>query len=225
MNGAHDLGGMHGFGSIDQSQTEHFPNEWERKVFALTLASGFQGKWNLDQSRFARESMEPGEYLSSSYYEHWLHGLETLLLERDIVNERELKSGVAEKTKLADPVPASRVATILAKGGPTHVPSTQVAKFSIGDVVKIDNQHPSAHTRMPRYIRGRRGKVIGLHGAHIFPDTHAARGEKTPEFLYTISFTGEELWGHENKGEKNMICVDVFEPYILSAIDNSGEES
>lgn len=70
MNSAHDLGGMHGFGPIDRSQIENFVSEWEEKVFALTLACGMLGQWNLDQSRFAREKMDPGHYLCSSYYEH-----------------------------------------------------------------------------------------------------------------------------------------------------------
>ena len=83
MNGAHDLGGMHGFGAINPDPDEPlFHAEWELRCFALTLAAGFTGEWNIDASRFAREQMAPAEYLSTGYYVHLLHGLEYLLLDR-----------------------------------------------------------------------------------------------------------------------------------------------
>src|SRR5262245_10753687 len=68
MNGIHDLGGMHGMGPVVIETDEPvFHSEWERRVFALTLAAGYLGKWNLDMSRSAREQMPPAEYLSTSY--------------------------------------------------------------------------------------------------------------------------------------------------------------
>ena len=97
MNGAHDLGGMHGFGPINPAVDEPvFHEEWERRAFAITLAMGSHGKWNLDMSRYARESMEPGEYLSTSYYEHWIHGLELLLLEKGFLTEDEIQQRMSD---------------------------------------------------------------------------------------------------------------------------------
>lgn len=97
MNGAHDLGGMHGFGPIDPETNEPvFHHEWEKRAFALTLACGALGQWNIDMSRYARELMEPGEYLTTSYYEHWLFGLELLLKERGMVTEEEIAAREAE---------------------------------------------------------------------------------------------------------------------------------
>ena len=103
MDGAHDLGGQAGFGPVDRSQTDHFPNQWEAQVFSITLACGMLGKWNLDQARFAREGMDPEHYLGSSYYEHWLHGLETLLLAQHLVTEEELSTGVANMANVYSP--------------------------------------------------------------------------------------------------------------------------
>lgn len=205
MNGAHDLGGMHGFGAVDRSQVEHFPTEWEKKVFQLTLACGMQGRWNLDQARFARETMEPAHYLSSSYYEHWLHGLEVLLAQ----------SGLADAPPGAyTPVLREQVAGILGKGGPTLMDATMPAGYRIGDQVRIASRHPKTHTRMPRYIRGRVGKVVLYHGAHVFPDQHARDGSKVPAHLYTVRFTGDELWGAGCAEPHSSVSVDVFEPYI-----------
>ena len=76
MNGGQDLGGMMGLGPVErEAQEPAFHDEWERQVFALTLAMGAAGKWNLDMSRHARETLPVIEYLSSSYYKIWLEGL------------------------------------------------------------------------------------------------------------------------------------------------------
>ena len=98
MNGAHDLGGMHGFGSVEIEKDEpvfHF--QWEKRMFALTLASGFHGKWNLDMSRYTREQMPPAEYLATTYYEHWLFGLQKSLVEQELITASELRTGHAPR--------------------------------------------------------------------------------------------------------------------------------
>ena len=97
MNGAHDLGGMHGFGPVVAEDDEPvFHEQWERRLFALTLAMGAHSAWNLDMSRQARETMEPGKYLTTSYYEHWLHGLERLLVEKGLLASGEIERRMAE---------------------------------------------------------------------------------------------------------------------------------
>src|SRR5262249_19263176 len=86
MNGIHDLGGMHGFGPVDPEPNEPvFHHEWERRAFALNLASGFLGRWNIDMGRYAREHMPPAEYLATTYYQHWLYRLQRLLLHKGLV--------------------------------------------------------------------------------------------------------------------------------------------
>ena len=214
MDGVHDLGGMHGFGPVDRSQEEHFPHDWERSVFQLTLACGMLGKWNLDMSRFARERMDPAHYLGSSYYEHWHHGLETLLLEKGLVAPDEIAEGRANGGREFEPVPASRVGAILRSGGPTLMAEETAAQYAVGDRVRIVNEHPRGHTRMPRYIRGRTGEITSHHGAHIFPDEHAESGRKLPRHLYGIRFEGSELWGAASTEPNAAVYVDVFEPYI-----------
>ena len=60
MNGAQDMGGQHGFGPVEPEPNEPvFHAEWEKRAFALTLAMAAPGGWNIDMSRFARESLPP----------------------------------------------------------------------------------------------------------------------------------------------------------------------
>ncbi len=99
MNGAHDMGGMDGFGPVEREADEPvFHAEWERRAFALTVAMGFYGLWNIDISRYARENRDPLGYLRDSYYERWLHGLETLLEQNGLVTRAEI---AARETELS----------------------------------------------------------------------------------------------------------------------------
>ncbi len=103
MNGGHDLGGMHGLGPIEMEQNEPvFHEEWERRCFAITLACGYLGEWNLDMTRYARERMHPATYLDTSYYEHWLIGLQTLLVEKGLLDEAEIEQRMAALATEAD---------------------------------------------------------------------------------------------------------------------------
>lgn len=97
MNGVHDLGGMHGLGAIEIERDEPvFHHEWERRTFAMTMAFLGGGNCVLDELRHAIERMAPGHYLSSSYYEHWLASIETLIDEKGIVSTAELAARKAE---------------------------------------------------------------------------------------------------------------------------------
>lgn len=96
MNGIHDMGGMHGFGPVEREPGEPvFHAEWERRCFAVTLAMGAHGAWNLDMTRYARERMDPAEYLATGYYEHWLDGLERQLVEHGFLTRAEIDERLA----------------------------------------------------------------------------------------------------------------------------------
>ena len=64
MNGPQDLGGQMGFGPVAPEQDEPcFHAEWEKRALGLTISAGAMGHWNIDESRHARESLQPADYL------------------------------------------------------------------------------------------------------------------------------------------------------------------
>lgn len=216
MNGAHDLGGKHGFGPIDQSQQQNFIHQWEETVFGLTISCGMLGQWNLDQSRSARESTDPAHYLSSTYYEHWLHGLELLLLQNDIITEDELHNGAHPGKTNLQAVAPGKAAALISTGAPTQLPERSPGRFQLNQSVVVKTDNPKHHTRAPSYVKGIRGTITHLHGAHIYADEHAKTGKKIPEHLYTVRFEGTDIWG--SAAETNScVYVDLFEPYLISA--------
>ena len=204
MNGAHDMGGAHGFGPVVAEVDEPaFHADWERRVFALTIALGASGEWNIDASRSAREDRPPAEYLDKSYFELWLAGLERLLAERGVLERPPGRVLAAED-----------VAATLARGGPVERPARRDPRFAVGDRVRTRNTHPRGHTRLPRYARGRIGTVELIHGCHVYPDRNARFEGEDPQWLYTVRFSAHELWGTD---AAQSVSIDAFEPYLEAA--------
>ena len=216
MNGAQDLGGMMGFGRIGFEPDEPwFHAPWERRAFGVTLAMGFTGTWNIDTSRHARESLPPAEYLASSYYEIWTKGLEKLVVQAGLVSPEEVAVGHAliEPASVKRVLKAADVPAALARGGPADRPAEQPARFAVGDRVATRNMHPKGHTRLPRYARGKEGVVERVHGVHVFPDTNAHGEGENPQWLYTVRFSGRELWGEE-ADPSLVVSIDAWESYL-----------
>jgi nitrile hydratase subunit beta len=220
VNGVHDMGGQHGFGPVRPEPAEPvFHAGWERRAFALTLAMGATGTWNLDASRFARESLPPATYLSSSYYEIWLAALERQLEEHGLVSAAEREAGrplAAELAPVARTLAAADVLPTLGRGGPTLRDAPAPPRFAAGDHVRARTMHPATHTRLPRYVRGHVGTVERVQGCHVFPDTNAHFLGEQPQWLYTVRFDARELWGEEADPTVR-VSTDAFEPYLEPA--------
>lgn len=215
MNGVHDMGGSQNFGPVVPEPDEPlFHATWERRAFALTLAMGAQRLWNLDQSRSARESLPPAQYLASSYYRIWLDGLSALMLARGLVTSDELADGRMRKppSNVSKALKADQVGAALARGGSTARPIEGAPRFAIGHAVRAREINPPTHTRLPRYCRGKRGTVVTVHGSHVFPDANALGTGENPQWLYTVCFDGPELWGPDTTAAA--VHVDCWEPYL-----------
>jgi len=212
MNNVHDMGGLQNFGAIDTDpDAPLFHHAWERDVLVLALAMGATGTWNLDESRFARESLPPETYLSVGYYRIWFYALERLLLKHALVTQDELSQGRSLETACqvkrvlrADDVPAA-----LASGSPVERESAERPRFGVGDLVRVQNRHSKTHTRLPAYIRGRTGKVFRVHGCHVYPDSNAVGQGEDPRWLYNIQFDAQELWSIWRSLAGRGICHDT----------------
>jgi nitrile hydratase len=222
MNGAHDLGGMHGFGPINaepEAQEPVFHADWEKRVFGLVRATAPLGRWNSDMSRHARERQDPAGYLAHSYYENWLAGFLKLLVETGLVKAEELESGnsagLAEIALRERMLKAADVADELVRGCSVAVPIEAPPRFHVGDRVRAINRHAPGHTREPRYVGGRLGVIHEHYGAHVFPD-RSAEGVRLGRHLYSVCFTAAALWG-ENADANSKVYFDLWEDYLEPA--------
>jgi nitrile hydratase beta subunit len=219
VNGVHDMGGAHGFGPIQREPDEPvFHYRWEARTFALRQASGALGKWNIDIARHANERMPPDEYLRATYYERWLAGLQRLLMENGLVTQAELASGKSERP--APPglvaLPPERVDAAVRTGRSYRVDASVLSGFTVGARVTARNINPIGATRLPRYVRGKRGLVDRDYGVFVFPDANAARLGQKPQHLYNVRFSARELWGAQ-AAPKDSVCLDLWEDYLETA--------
>lgn len=210
-----DLGGQPGHGRVvPEPEGEPFHAAWEARAMALTVAMGATGAWNLDMSRAARETLP--DYARLSYYEVWIAALQRLLVERGLLADDEMAQGRA--LHAAPPLPrrlaAADVAAVLARGAPTERACHAPARYAIGDRVRMSSVPVPHHTRLPGYVRGKCGTVQALHGAHVFPDTHARGQGEQPCWLYSVAFDGRELWCDDAPAQRLTVAVDAWEPYL-----------
>jgi nitrile hydratase len=201
MDGMHDLGGKQGFGKVRYTfDAPAFHAEWEVRANSLYVFAVRRGIFNMDEYRHAIERMEPRHYLSSSYYERSLTGMATLCVEKGLVTREELERRAGGAFPLALP----------AAPGRTNVSTRQV--FKPGDRVKVRDDYVPGHVRMPGYIRGRIGVVVGVSPTYPFPDAHAHGVHAQDEPTYDVRFRTEDLW--PDSSDRALVHVGVFESYL-----------
>jgi nitrile hydratase beta subunit len=203
-----DLGGQDVPGAIVQEpEGEYFHRPWEPRVMALVVAMGPTDMSNIDMNRAARETLP--NYRDLSYYETWLAALEKLALQKGVLGD----TPPPPKQVLH----AENAVAIIKKGRPASRPAAHPARFSIGDRVRTAAVQPDHHTRLPAYARGKLGVIAHVHGVHVFPDTNAHELGESPQWLYTVTFDAQELWGEHARSQHSVISVDAFEPYLEPA--------
>jgi nitrile hydratase len=221
MDGIHDLGGKQGFGRVEREVDEPvFHERWEAAVFGISVVAQTAGVVrNIDQFRHAVERIDPCAYLDHGYYGRWLGGLEALFVEAGILASTEVDARArllgAESDDLIAARPNDDAATIdyapLAAGAAREL--SVEPRFDLGDSVRTRSHGVAGHTRLPAYVRGRTGTIVAGHGGWIYPDSNAHGQGEAPEHLYTVAFSGTELWG-EDAEPGVTLNIDLFEPYL-----------
>tara|TARA_Y100000588_G_C14205448_1_gene904449 strand:+ start:556 stop:1239 length:684 start_codon:yes stop_codon:yes gene_type:complete len=222
MDGIHDLGGMDGFGHIEEDENNApFQAYWEGRIFAIAeILSSNHTIPNSDAFRHAIERMDPVEYLTGGYYGRWLAGISILLNEHDIVPHSETQQLLSRLYEIAPTVRNSTSEAVWSGINDTPADATDCRralphppKFSLGDRVCTTNKISSCHTRLPRYARAKQGNIHKYHGGWVYPDSNAHGLGENPQHLYTVSFTGDQLWG-DDADPGIVIYLDLYEPYL-----------
>ena len=216
MNGVHDMGGMDGFGKVEPEPNEPvFHEEWEGRVLAMVRAMGAAGAFNIDTSRFYRETLPPHVYLASSYYKKWFLGLEDMLIDKGFITRRKSRPATRCSPRRRSST-ASCARRRRAHHGARQVrpPCSRRRRNSRPATACAPRTSiPATHTRLPRYVRGHVGVVERNHGCHVFPDSAAMELGENPQWLYTVVFEGRDLWGAD--GDPTLkVSIDAFEPYL-----------
>ncbi len=223
MDGIHDLGGVEGYGPVPYVPEERarVGQRWEGVAGAALFALLRSGKTNLDAHRHRIERLDPERYLPITYWGRWLAAVEVAAVEQRIlepvaVDERLRTLGHRPDHSAAPP----RLHPVAALESTTNEPGfirsvDDPPRFAVGDAVRtLDHPPLRGHTRLPRYARGRRGRIARVYPAFTFPDTTAHGRGEDPCYVYAVAFDATELWGPD--ADPGQRChLDVFEPYLL----------
>lgn len=83
--------------------------------------------------------------------------------------------------------------------------------YRAGALVRVRLDDPAHHTRAPRYVRGRVGRVVEVHGVHPVPDdvvTGVRPAAQEP--VYAVRFAARDLWGEGD----HSVTVNLWERYL-----------
>ncbi|MCX7154664.1 MAG: nitrile hydratase subunit beta [Proteobacteria bacterium] len=138
--------------------------------------------------------------MSASYYERSLTSLATLCVEKGLVTREQLERRAQGAFPLSLPSAQGRTNAT----GPTS--------FKAGDRVRVRDDHVPGHIRMPAYIRGKTGVVVGESPAYPFPDAHAHGVAAADEPTCDVRFKASELW--PNSADEAFVHVGVFHSYL-----------
>ncbi|MEO7150134.1 MAG: nitrile hydratase subunit beta [Burkholderiaceae bacterium] len=201
MDGIHDLGGKQGFGPVRYGpDAPAFHAAWERRANALYGLAVQLGIFNMDEYRHAIERMAPRHYLGAGYYERTLTSLATLLVEKGRVPREELEARAQGAFELALP------------SAPGRANAADRQAWQVGDRVRVRNAHIAGHVRLPGYVRGKQGVVVGVSPAYPFPDAHAHGVNAFDEPTYDVRFDSRELW--PDAADAASVHVGLFESYL-----------
>ncbi len=201
MDGMHDLGGRQGFGAVRYTiDAPAFHASWEVRANSLYACAVRLGLFNMDEYRHAIERMEPRHYLAASYYERSLTSLATLCVEKGVFTQEALERRAQGRVPLALPSAPGR----------TNVAAREY--FVVGDRVRVRLDSVPGHMRMPGYIRGKPGVVVGVSPAYPFPDAHAHGVAAQDEPTCDVRFRSADLW--PDSSDDALVHVGVFVSYL-----------
>lgn len=214
MNGIHDLGGMHGFGAVDVETDEPvFHARWEGRVLGMIYQVVGFGWVTLDAFRHGIERVDAVSYLTVGYYGRWLASLERVLVERGVLAPNEVTAR-ASGGSVAPPSKPQAPPDDVTPGFERTL--ERAPRFQPGDAVRARVVSPLGHTRLPRYMAGRRGIIDRRHAPAPYPDTNAHGFGEQPQHLYNVRFPATELWGASAEPGTS-VHIDLFEPYLEPA--------
>jgi nitrile hydratase len=212
VEGAHDLGGIGGFGPVrtaDGELTHHEPWELRAQVLAFAACRG---------ARPWIEGLDPATYLTTTYYGRWLLAAERAAVSKAIVSsdvladwQRRVGSGEATPVIRDDALRARQEQAML-----VPVPMTPALdpSFALGDTVRVKRIYePDRVHRIPRYVRGVLGTIETICGE----DHLAGYRDYDVEPFYTVRFNSGDVWGERDDETPFVIHVDLWQSYLQEA--------
>ena len=122
----------------------------------------------------------------------------------------------AGSPRATPPFTLASAARVLNRGiASSHEPAIR-PRFAVGQQVRARNIHPTGHTRLPRYARGKAGVITRDHGVYIFADTNAHFQGEHRQHVYSVRFAARELWGAQ-ASPRDTVQLDLWDDHLEPA--------
>ena len=85
--------------------------------------------------------------------------------------------------------------------------------FSVDDYIEVENHPMHKHHRVPKYLKGKIGRITAILGAYANPEELTffdAKGRDVP--VYRVCFSHAHLWGGKQEDE---VIADLMETWIV----------
>ncbi|WP_230304408.1 MULTISPECIES: nitrile hydratase subunit beta [unclassified Rhodococcus (in: high G+C Gram-positive bacteria)] len=207
MDGIHDLAGRQGFGRVPHTANADigatFKKDWEHLPYSLMFLGVELGHFSVDEVRHVVERIEPRHYLTTPYYERYVIGVASLMVEKGVLTQDELERLAGGPFPLALPA--------ISEGRPAIVPD---APFEVGELVRVKDDFFAGHVRYPAFCRSKVGTVQHrTTESWPFPDSIGhGRDDAGAQPTYGVEFASAELFGDDTDG--TAVVVDLFGGYL-----------
>lgn len=230
----HNLGGVENLGPIN-FEKEVFVKPWEQRIFGIHVAmmglsshlpvqdvpTKFKDEWTWADLRKGAEAMHPFEYFKFRYYEKWLGGISSFFVDQGYISQEELDSKMEKYLTSpdeglpdgGDPAIDEQIIKYLRVGDSPKRDTESKPKYKVGDEVVIKDLPPTDHTRLPGYLRNKKGVVDTVYDGTYTYFCKTADGLGDPMPVYCIKFEPTEIWGEMSEGNA-AVYADIFETYI-----------
>jgi nitrile hydratase len=239
----HALGGLENLGPV-KTDSRVFVAEWEKRIFGIhtvmmaesahlvdalpgyrldNLETAFRETWTWASLRTGAEAMHPFEYFKYRYYEKWLMGISHFFVDRGYITAEELRERSAhfqahpqaELPVRANPGISAQVVDYLLRGDSGLRDLAAPPLFDAGQPVRVANPLAADHTRLPGYLRNKRGLVDTVYpGAFEYFVSTGPDGLEGPMPVYRVAFDASEIWGPALSEPHTTIYADLFEVYL-----------
>jgi nitrile hydratase beta subunit len=239
----HTLGGLENLGPVSLEK-KVFVQDWEKRIFGIhtvmmaesahltealpqypvdQLPTSFKETWTWASLRTGAEAMQPFEYFKFRYYEKWLMGISQYFVDTGYVDADELSSLTADYRASPDqqlpqqPNPAlkTQILDYLNRGDSGLRPIAQTPRFAVGDTVMVADPLAADHTRLPGYLRNKKGVVCEVYpGAFEYFVSTGPDGLEGAMHVYCVAFDAADIWGASMCEPNTTIYADLFDVYL-----------
>ena len=234
----HNLGGIENLGPM-KFEKQVFVQPWEERIFGIHVAmmalsnhlpvdsvpTTFNSEWTWADLRKGAEAMHPFEYFKFRYYEKWLGGISSFFVEQGYISQEELDTKMEKFLESSgeslptggDPEIDAQVIKYLRVGDSPKRDTDMTPKFKVDDEVLIKDLPPVDHTRLPGYLRNKKGVIDTVYEGSYTYFCKTADGLGEPMPVYCVKFDPKDIWGELSEGGATGYA-DIFETYIAEKL-------